>query len=360
MIKNLKFRLYPTKRQAAQLSNCLEESRYVYNLLLDKRQNAWKNDKKILSAFDQMKDLPRIKLDRPSVKLVHSQCLQNIAVRIDIAYQLFFRRFKKDPKSAGLPRFKSERRYNSITFPQYGNGCKIDQKKLRVSKIGDIYIELHRDITNIKTITIKREPTGKWFAIISCEAEVKLKTSKSKSVGIDLGITTFATLSNKKTIENPRFFDKGLKNIGKLSRRIESNPSKKNKHSLVLAHEKIKNKRDDFHHKESAKLVSDYSKIFVEDLDVSKMIEKHWVSRQIADVGWYNFILKCEYKAEEAGVVFKKVNPAYTSQDCSKCGYRVFKKLSTRTHHCSECGLKIDRDLNAAINIQTRGLASLE
>jgi putative transposase len=211
MIRNLKFRIYPTKKQTTQLINCLEESRYVYNLLLEKRKIEWESNRKSIHVYEQINCLPEIKLDRPSVKVVYSQCLQNIAVRIDLAYQAFFRNLKKDPQKAGLPRPKDKGKYSSITFPQYNSGCKIINNKLRLFKIGDVHIKLHRKIENIKTITIKYEPTGKWFAIIACDVESVRKGGKQKTVGIDLGTMTFATLSDEEEIKNPRFLDRALK-----------------------------------------------------------------------------------------------------------------------------------------------------
>jgi len=361
--RNYKFRLSPKGSNATRLQETLNTCRYVYNQILEKRNDYYKKTKKTLSCFDCNNLIKDIELKIP----VHSQVLQNVSARVDLAYLGFFRRLKDKSGKAGFPRFKSYDRYDSFTFPQ--TGFKIEKKKLWLSKIGDVRINLHRKMEGkVKTLTIKREGTH-WYAIFSCEVEVKIEKKKWKrAVGCDVGCIDFITLSDGTTIPNPHFLkqsqeilSKTQAKYSKLKTKPKDDPRKiKTKRKLVKLHCKVKNQRKDFLHKLSKKLVGEYSHICVEDIRPSLLLNDNWraLNRSILDSGWTTFRQMLHSKAVEAGCEVIDVNPAYTSQVCSGCGTIVKKELSERQHKCPICNLNIGRDLNSARNILRVGMDS--
>jgi putative transposase len=360
--KAIKYRIYPTKSQESLLNNTLEGCRLLYNQMLAQRKNGWENDRIFFSCYEQQKIFKNWLPDNYSI---YAQVQQNVAVRIDLAFKAFFRRVKNGEKP-GYPRFKKFGRYDSFTYPQNNHGFKIiDDNNIHLSKIGKIKTIIHQKIDgNIKTCTIKREDNN-WFVVFCFEYEALPYDSKTEeSVGIDVGLKSFAVFSDKNIIDNPGFFKEQENKIATLQRRKEKakgNRKKKIVKAIQKRHKKIKNKRKDFCHKLSRQIVDKYRAICVEDLEINQMKESNkYMSKSIHDASWRLFMDLLSYKAEEAGRAFVKVNPAYTTQDCSECGYRVKKKLSDRTHNCPSCGLSIDRDLNASKNILRIGLYSLE
>jgi len=354
--KTMRYRIYPSKSQVHQLDKTLEGCRLYYNHLLDQRKNGWENDKKHYTCFEQQK-INKDFLNKSEYD-IYAQIIQNVAVRIDLAYKAFFRRLKNGEKP-GYPRFKSKDRYDSFTYPQ--RGWKIEDNYISLPKFGKIKSVIHKKIEgNIKTCTVKKE-SDKWYVIFVYETDYNETTSEAdEAVGIDVGLSNFAIFSDETIISNPRFFKEEEKKIAKLQSRKDKTKNKKLNKALQKRHNKIKNKRKDFCHQLSRKIVNKYSKIFVEDLNINNMKEgMKYLSKNINDASWNLFINNLIYKAEDAGRVIKLVNPAYTSQDCSNCSYRVKKKLSDRIHNCPNCGLEIDRDLNAAKNILRIGLYSL-
>ncbi len=352
----MRYRIYPSKSQVHQLDKTLEGCRLYYNHLLDQRKNGWENDKKHYTCFEQQK-INKDFLNKSEYD-IYAQIIQNVAVRIDLAYKAFFRRLKNGEKP-GYPRFKSKDRYDSFTYPQ--RGWKIEDNYISLPKFGKIKSVIHKKIEgNIKTCTVKKE-SDKWYVIFVYETDYNEITSETdEAIGIDVGLSNFAIFSDETIISNPRFFKEEEKKIAKLQSRKDKTKNKKLNKALQKRHNKIKNKRKDFCHQLSRKIVNKYSKIFVEDLNINNMKEgMKYLSKNINDASWNLFINNLIYKAEDAGRLIKLVNPAYTSQDCSNCSYRVKKKLSDRIHICPNCGLKIDRDLNAAKNILRIGLYSL-
>jgi putative transposase len=362
--KNYKFRLSPKGGNLNRLQETLNTCRYVYNQLLEKRNNHYKETKKTLSCFDCNKLIGNIELKTK----VHSQVLQNVSSRVDLAYLGFFRRLKDKTGKAGFPRFRSYDRYDSFTFPQ--TGFKIGKKKLWMSRIGDVRINFHRPMEGkAKTLTIKREGTH-WYAIFSCEIDITPETNKGwkRAVGVDVGCIDFATLSNGETVKNPHFLRQSqekLSNIQSKYSKLKLKPREdkqkiKAKRQLITVHCKIKNQRKDFLHKLSKKLVTEYSHICVENIKPSQMLNDNWrsLNKSIMDSGWTAFRMMLHNKAVEAGCEVVDVNPAYTSQTCSGCGNVEKKELSERQHKCNVCGLDIGRDLNAARNILRVGMDS--
>ena len=360
------YRIWPTKGRQHLLEQQLETCRWVYNQTLAARRDAWEERQESPGLYDTNKLLPAWKTERPSLKNVHSQVLQNVQVRVDLAFKAFFRRVKAGEHDAGYPRFKGKGRYDSSTYPQYGNGAKLDGHTLILSKIGSVRVNLHRPVEGtIKTVTLRRSATGKWFVCFSVEKEhTQQEDVPEAAVGIDVGLEKFATLSTGEAIPNPRFFRRDEKDLARAQRRLSQEekgmPARARRRKVVARiHERIANRRKNFAHQKSRKLVSTFGTIVFEDLSITRMIKNHCLAKSIADAAWNQLITYTRYKAEEAGRVCFQIDPRGTSQRCSRCWTTVKKDLSVRVHTCPVCGLQIDRDLNAAINILAVGLHSL-
>lgn len=361
--KTFKYRLKPTAKQRTQLAFHLEECRMLYNHLLVERIQAYKDRGESLTLYGQLTRLPFLKKDRPTLAQVNAQVLQNVAVRVDLAFKAFFRRCQQGDPS-GFPRFKGEGRYDSFTYPQAKSAFRLDDKGLRLSKIGCLRLVQHRPLNGIlKTCTIQRTATGKWFVTIVCEVEAEPLPESAEAVGIDVGLEQFATLSNGDQISNPRFFRTEEKALANAQRRLSkaskgTSQRKKARKTVARVHERICNRRHNFAHQQARKLVDQFGLIAVEDLYVKGMIQNRCLSKSISDAAWSKFRQCLSHKAEEAGRILVAVNPAYTSQDCSACGHRLRKTLSMRQHVCPCCGLDMNRDENAARNILRLGTQS--
>lgn len=355
-MKAFQFRLYPTKSQAEQLQWRLDRYRELYNACLEERREAWRQGK-ILSFYDQRYELLEVKEVRSEYRDLGSQILEDVVRRVDLAYQAFFRRRKQGDKS-GFPRFKGRDRYNSFTLRQRC-GWKLSEGRLVISKIGSIKVRWSRNVQgSIKTVTIKRS-VDQWYVCFSCDlgnAEPYLK--EGPSIGIDVGLEAFATLSDGTRIENPRYYRQGEEVLAQRQRRLslKNKGSKRRAKARLLvakAHRKTRDQRKDFHHKASKKLVDQFALIGVEDLNIKNMVKNRRLAKSISDAGWAQFLSMIEYKAEWAGAQFVKVNPSGTSQTCL-CGERVEKDLSVRHHNCAACGLSLPRDQVSAMLILAR------
>ena len=322
--------------------------------MLADRKNAYERCGIGINYYQQSSQLRYMKLD------IYQQVAQDVLSRLDKAYQNFFRRVKNGDKP-GYPRFQGCQRYDSFTFPQYPqSGFKIlEDGKLKLSKIGVIRMFIHRPIEGkIKTCTVKRE-SDQWYASFSVELlDVKPKEIKS-IVGIDVGIKTLAVLSDGVEIENPKIGRKYDSKLEKAHRNLshkKKGSNNRNKQKIILAgiYRKVRNIRKDYLHKVSRKIVDDYDLIVFEDLQIKNMVKNHCLAKSIHDVSWGMLINFVTYKAEEAGKLVKLVDPRNTSKMCSVCGSIQDMPLSERTYNCSNCGMIMDRDLNAAINIKNR------
>ncbi len=363
MRKAYKYRLFPTGKQKKKLRSFLDACRWVYNKTLEARKKVWEERKESLSLYDTSGLIPQWKEKNPNLTNAFSQCLQNAQQRVDLALKAFFRRVKGGEKP-GYPRFRGFDRYDSFTFPQFG--FEIVGNGLNISKVGTVKIKLHRKLVGeIKTCTIQRSSTDKWYACFSCEVEPKPFRKIKKVVGIDVGLESFATLSTGEKIGNPHFFKTDEVKLAKAQRRLskakKGSPDRiKQRKKVAHVHEKIANRRKDFAHKLSRNLVDKYQVIAFEKLNIKEMRENGFkgIRKSIGDVAWNQFIQFTAYKAGYAGRQVVYVNPRNTSKMCSRCGQLVEKKLSDRVHSCS-CGLVMDRDQNASINILALGMKSL-
>jgi putative transposase len=361
--KTFQYRIYPTKKQETTLTHWLHLLCETYNAALQERRDAYRMAGKSINFSQQCAELPACKEERPDLAEVPSQVLQDAVKRVALAFEALFRRCENG-ENPGYPRFKSRFRYDSLTFKQYGNSfsLEVSEKKQRgmllLAKLGHVKTVMHRPLRGTpKTAIVKRTATGKWFVSISCEEVPKEDLPASdKEVGIDVGLKTFAYLSDGTSIENPRFFRQEEKNLAKAQRKRDKAPKqskerKKRKKHVARVHERTKNRRKNFAHQESHKLVKQHGLIAVEALVVRNMLKNPKLSKSIADAAWSQFFDLLVSKAEEAGRTVVRVNPAYTSQRCSCCGHIQQMPLSVRIYECPNCGLVIDRDHNGSKNI---------
>ena len=354
--KSFKYRIYPSRVQMTRMNETLALCCELYNAGLRERRDAYRLEHKSISYLDQQNQLPEIKGIRPELNEVHSQVLQDVLRRLDLAFQAFFRRVKRGQK-AGFPRFRSHNRYDSFTYAQ--SGFSLESGKLRLSKIGKVRIKLHRPVNGrIKTLTIKRE-AGRWYACFSAECDPKPLPACSEAVGIDVGLTAFATLSDGTEIDNPRWYRGAQKRVRRAQRKVarrKKGSHRRRKAVVVLqriyAH--IRNQRASFHHAVSHWLVNNYGLIAVEDLNI-KGLAAGMLAKSVGDAGWGMFLDKIAYKAASAGRVFVRVNPVGTSQACL-CGGEAPKTLKDRWHECPRCGLSAPRDHVSAQVILKRAL----
>ncbi len=362
MQKTYKYRIYPSRAQQRQLEQTLGVCCELYNAALQERREAYNVSKTSINYHTQAMQLPAIKAIREDLRGIHSQVLQDVLKRLDKAFDAFFRRTKAGEK-AGFPRFRSRFRYDSFTFPQ--SGFALESGKLKMSKIGKVKIKLPRPMAGkIKTLTITRASTGNWFAGFSVECEAQPLPKSQESIGVDVGLKEFAVLSNGEAIPNPKFFRQAEKRLAKVQKKLSAatkgSPERQKRRQVVAhVHERITNKRRDFAHQESRKLVNRFAVIVFEKLNLKGMLKNHCLAKSIADAAWNQLVQFTAYKAASAGRCVVQVNPRYTSQACSGCGELVGKDLSVRIHDCKGCGLVLDRDHNAALNILSLGLQTL-
>ncbi len=340
-----------------------EVCRFTYNLLLE-TYNAGEHDRRTLQNL-----LPVWKEADKDLETVYSKTLQYEVVRL-FANLAALEEMKKRGRKVGKPRFKSEHRFRSFTYNQ--SGFKLLPKNdkfglLHLSKIGDIPIRLHREIVGeIKQVTIKHMPSGKWYAYIIVDngsRDFEL-TEVETAVGLDVGLASYIVDSDGHEVENPRHLKQALKKLRREQRRLSkkqkgSNNREKQRIVVARTYERVQNKRNDFQHKVSREYVNNYDLIVTEKLQPGIMVKNRRLARSISDASWGSFNDKLAYKAENAGKLFVQVDPRGTTQECSSCGKPVPKSLSDRRHDCPYCGLSLSRDHNASINILHRGIENV-
>jgi putative transposase len=345
-----KFRIYPSKKQEELLNNHLWLAKNLWNELLEHCKQMYKD-----FGYFPAKNTLQLMVKNYGL---YSQTQQEVAHRVHNAVMRVFK-LKKKGVECGFPLFKSFDRMKSLHYPQYGTGFWLD-KKLRVTPFGEIAIKKHRKTKGeIKTLTLKRESSGKWFAIFAVENPKDTpRENGGDAIGLDLGLTNLATLSNGEIIKHPHQFGKFEKRLAfiqrKFSKKKRGKNRKKARRKISILYEKIASTRADYLHKQAKSLLSRYSLIALEELKIQDMAGEGHV-KSMYDASWGMFTKILCYKAEEAGgrVVF--VNPENTSKMCSRCGnIRDDLTLWDRTYNCPECGLSRDRDLNAARNILMR------
>jgi putative transposase len=358
--KTYKEKLRPTPAQKRMLEDVLWRCHDLYNAALEQRITVYQRREVSVSRFEQEAELKAIRAECPEYEAIHSHVVQDVLARLDKTYQAFFRRLKQGEK-AGFPRFKGRNRYHSFTFKEYGNGARVDNGYVVLSKIGRIHVHWSRPIEGRpKTVMIGREADG-WYVVVSCsDVSVTPLPETGCETGIDLGIEAFATLSDGVRILTAGYYRRAEQYLAKCQRRVSrrkkaSNRRRKAVVLLAKAHQTVRRQRADFHHKTALALVRENDTIYHEDLRVANMVRNHHLAKSIADAGWSAFLAILTFKAESAGKRVIAVDPAFTSQTCSGCGTTVQKGLSVRWRSCPECGTSLHRDQNAAKNIQWRG-----
>lgn len=356
--KTFQYRICPTPSQEAALDLTIWRCRELYNACLEERREAYRHSASV-NRYSQQRQLPGVKEVRPEYADLDAQMLQNVILRVDRAFQGFFRR-KKAGLRGGFPRFRGRDRYDSFTFSQ--TGWKIADGRVTIRGVGALKVRWSRPIEGtIKTVTIRRD-ADQWYVAFSCVVELPdvAPDSSRPDVGVDVGLEHFATLSSGEHIANPRHFRAGQAVLTRRSQSLarKKRGSKRRKKARLLvakAHRKARNQRRDFHHKTARTLVNGHSLIAVEDLRIANMVKNHALAKSISDAGWGQFITILNSKAAGAGCTVVAVNPSGTSQTCSGCGTRCPKDLSVRWHTCEHCGCSLQRDVNAARNILALG-----
>jgi len=355
MNRNYRFRLYPSKAQEMEMLEVLDSCRRLYNHFLGE----WKKTEKIPPKYDLQAQIPSLVKKHSDLENVYSRTRQYVL------WQLYsnlrgLRGLKERGRKVGRLRFKKYGRYKSFVYNHAGFG--LIGNKLRLTKIGEIPIKLHREINGeIKQVIVKREQSGKWFAIFSVETEIEKLGTTNKAVGLDLNIDNYLADSEGEKVEHPhtllRLEEKLAREQRRLSRMKKGSKNRlKQIYKVARIHERITDRRRDFLHKLSHYYVDNYDIIAVEDLAVKEMMESSYNAKNTVDSSWSTFIQMLSYKAEGAGRTLAKVDPKNTTQNCSRCGNRVYKQIWVREHRCPSCGLVMDRDHNAAINILNKAL----
>ena len=296
--------------------------------------------------------------ENPYAGQVHSHILQVVVVDLDQSFQAFFRRLEAG-EAPGYPRFKGSNRFDSFGLKEYGNGFKIDGRRLKISGIGRVRVRWHRPIEGkIKTVRIRRQ-AGKWYACFACEVSEQDLAATGKAVGVDVGIHHLLATSENEVVENPRWYQEEQRKLRVVQRRVarrKMGGSNRRKAVLDMQGQQlhIANSRKDYLEKLSHHLITNYDVIALEDLQIQGMVRNHHLSKSILDAGWGYLKMRLVSKAVDAGREVIFVNPAYTSKSCSSCGAGFENlTLADRWVDCS-CGLSLDRDVNAACNILKR------
>lgn len=361
--KSYKFRLYPNEEQKEMFAKTFGCTRVIWNMMLADKIKYYKETGEFLNNTPA-----QYKKEYPWLKEVDSLALANAQLNLQKAYKSFFR------SGFGFPRYKAKRYRQSYKTNNQNGTLIVENGKVKLPKIGWVKVKQHREVLGtIKSATISKSTTGKYYISILCETEISPFTKTDSSVGIDLGLENFAILSTGEKIGNERFL-KGLSKklakeqkilshrslIAKKSGRKLSECKNYQKQRIKVAkiHEKIANKRKDFLDKLSTEIIKNHDIICIEDLSSKNLMKNHKLAKAIGDVSWSEFVRMLEYKADWYGKTISKISRWYpSSQICSDCGFSSGKKaLSIREWTCSNCGSHHDRDINASLNILYEGL----
>ena len=358
MLKAYKYRMFPTDEQRTKFIQHIGACRFVYNLSLEQKIKAYETEKKTLTRFDLNNALPQLKLENEWLKEVNSQSLQEVNKHLDSAFKRFFREKK------GFPKFKSKRSHTqSFGIPQ-NYKVDFDNNRLKLPKIGWVETRFSQTFEGVlKTATVSRTTTRKFFISILVDDGIEIPEKEpfgyDSTIGLDVGIKDFVTMSDGTKVDNPKFLKTSLQRVKALQRRISQKKKgsanrDKARQKIAMRHEHIANQRKDFLHKLTTKLVRENQAIAVETLNVCGMMKNHCLAQSIGDVSWSEFFRQLDYKCEWYGKTLLRIGRFEpSSKICSVCGsIKHDLKLSDRKWICAGCGTLHDRDINAAINIK--------
>jgi putative transposase len=383
-----RFRLRPTARQHVALGQCLASHRELYNAALQERRDAWRLRETSVAYGDQSAQLKDIRAARPDVAAWSFSSQQATLRRLNRAFAGFFRRVQAG-ETPGYPRFRSAHRFDSVEWPKDGDGCRWqpDTHRVYLQGIGHLKVTVHRQVQGrVKTLQVRREGR-RWLLVLSCDqVPTRPLEPTGASVGIDVGITSFATTSDGRQVPNPAWGRVAAARLASaqqvLARKQRGSNNRRNARATVAArHRKLANQRRNFHHHTARALVADYDLLVVEDLRIRNLVRrpaprpdpdqpgrflangaaaKTGLHRSIHDAGWAQFVSILRAKAEEAGRVVIDVDARHTSDRCEACGHTAREnRASQAVFSCRGCGHTVDADEHAARNILRAGLARL-
>lgn len=355
--KTFEYRLRTNKAFVAACEKALDDARFVCNCALEQRINAYTQTGRGVSFYEQSRQLTQARAALPEVKACLRTIQSDALERLDLAFQAFFKRLAKG-QAPGFPRFKARDRYHTFSQKlEAVRGCPLRGDKLTVPGVGTVRVRLSRPIEGtVRQLRITRRADG-WYALLVCRLPRPAPLpATGLTVGVDVGLTSFATLSNGKQIDNPRYLKAAEERLKKEQRRLSrkqkgSANRKMARKKVALRHLKVARARKHFHHQEARRLVEQYDRIAVEDLNIKGMVRNCHLAKAIADVGWGQFFALTQSIAENAGRVFERRDPRYTSQTCSECGHRQKMPLAISLYVCAVCEFVSGRDHNAAINL---------
>ena len=365
--KAVKVRLYPTPEQEVLLAQHFGCARWWWNFGLNKSIETYRETGKGLGRSALNALLPVLKKDKETEWLgeCYSQVLQAVTLNLTTAYKNFFE------GRARFPRFKSKQGKQSIQYPQ---NVKVINGAVKLpGKVGTVKAKIHRQIEGtIKTVTVSKEPSGKYYASIltEMEGENPSPSTEGRLIGIDLGLKHFAVTSDGSKVskyDNPRHLAKHERNLKRKQRKLArklagSNSRHKYRKVVARVYERVSNSRADFLHKLSRKLVNENQVVVVENLHVKAMVRNHNLAKAISDVGWGMFTNFLAYKLEKKGGMLVEIDRWFPSSKlCSNCYHQVKEMpLDVREWTCPHCGIHHDRDGNAATNIREEGIRMLK
>lgn len=344
---------------AARADRQLMLCRELYNAAIEHRRTAWKRAGVSVTFYDQCKELTEVRKIRPEFADLDRMMLENVLRRVDLAFQGFYRRVRAG-QAPGYPRFRGRGTFDSVTYRQ--TGFKVEGRHLTLRTVGRLKLHLSRPIEGtIKTVTLKRDRCGDWFAVFSCDnVAARPLPDTGRAVGIDLGLAAFVATSDGETIQHPRAYRTAERRLSRAQRRrakMRRGGTRYRRHQRTVAaiQRKSARVRRDHHFKTALDLVRRYDLIAAEDLNVRGLARTR-LAKSVTDAGWGQFLDVLAGAAESANRTLVLVDPRGTSQACSGCGCipEKPKGLGDRVHDCPDCGLVLDRDVNAARNILAR------